>query len=85
MGLPPAESVDNDVRDVMGELANMIAGNLNSAFAPGIRVSIPSVTDGASYNVRVCGPQAACQAAFHTEAGPLWITLIESLGMPGHS
>src|SRR5580704_15397225 len=28
VGIPAPESVDDDVRDVLGELANMVAGNL---------------------------------------------------------
>jgi chemotaxis protein CheX len=78
VGIPAPEAVDDDVRDVIGELANMIAGNLKCAFTPGIRVSVPSVTDGANYSTRVCGGRVVCRSGFDSEAGPLWITLIDA-------
>ena len=78
VGTEPPERVDDDVRDVIGELANMIGGNLKCTLCPGIRVSIPSVTDGASYTLRVCGARTICRMAFQTEAGPVWITVSDS-------
>jgi hypothetical protein len=42
----PPEEVDDDVFDVLGELANMIGGNLKSLLGSGIRLSMPSVVDG---------------------------------------
>jgi chemotaxis protein CheX len=76
LGMPTPDAVGDDVRDVMGELANMIAGNLKCTLAPGIRVSIPSVTDGTDYSLRVCGARLVCRAGFHSESGPFWISLI---------
>jgi len=52
MDLP--EMVDDVVRDVLGELANMIGGNLKCVLAGGLRLSMPSVVDGADQNLRVC-------------------------------
>jgi len=82
LGLPPPAAVDDDVRDVMGELANMVAGNLKCTFSPGIRVSIPSVTDGPGYSLRVCGGRIVCQTGFDTAGGPVWITLIDTAETP---
>jgi chemotaxis protein CheX len=79
LGMPPAEAVDDEVRDVMGELANMIAGNLKCTFCPGIRVSIPSVVDGRGYSLRVCGGHVVCQTSFATPGGAVWVSLIETL------
>ena len=78
LGMPAPEAVCDDVRDVMGELANMIGGNLKCTLAAGIRVSIPSVTDGSEYSLRVCNARVLCRAGFHTDAGPCWISLIEA-------
>jgi chemotaxis protein CheX len=77
LGVSAPQSISDDVRDVMGELANMIAGNLKCTLAPGIRVSVPSVTDGPEYSLRICGTRVIYRAGFHTEAGPCWISLIE--------
>ena len=74
----PMTLVDDDVRDVMGELANMIAGNLKCTLAPGIRVSMPSVTDGPGYSLRVCGAHVVFAADSASDAGPFWVSLIDA-------
>jgi chemotaxis protein CheX len=48
------DMVDDVVRDVLGELANMIGGNLKCVLAGGLRLSMPSVVDGTDHNLRVC-------------------------------
>src|SRR5258707_14945843 len=42
----PHAEIDDEVRDVLGELTNMIAGNLKCTFLPGTHLSIPSVMQG---------------------------------------
>jgi chemotaxis protein CheX len=78
LGMPVPPAVSDDVRDVMGELANMIAGNLKCTLAPGIRISVPSVTDGAEYSLRVCRTREVVRAGFDTDAGPCWISLVNA-------
>src|ERR1019366_6962437 len=46
MGIEMPAAIDDDVRDVMGELANMAAGNLKSLLPRGVDLSIPSVVEG---------------------------------------
>jgi len=48
------ETVDDVVRDVLGELANMIGGNLKCVLAGGLKLSMPSVVDGTDHSLRVC-------------------------------
>jgi chemotaxis protein CheX len=76
--MPTPGAVGDDVRDVIGELANMIAGNLKCTLAPGVRVSLPSVSDGTGQALRVCGSHVVCRASFHTDDGPFWISLINA-------
>lgn len=54
LSMEKPEQVDDVVRDVLGELANMIGGNLKCVLAGGLRLSMPSVVDGADHNLRVC-------------------------------
>jgi chemotaxis protein CheX len=75
--LPPA--IDDDVRDVMGELANMVAGNLKSLLPRGVDLSMPSVVEGSDYTLRVCGIGAVARTAFSSDTGVFRITLIEML------
>ncbi len=48
------EEIDDDVRDAIGELANMLAGNMKSVLDPGgsdIKLSMPSAVYGEDYSV----------------------------------
>jgi chemotaxis protein CheX len=72
----PPSTVDDDVRDVLGELANMIGGNLKCVLTPGIRLSLPSVVDGGHYSVRFCGAQVCARVPFQCDDGPFWITVL---------
>jgi chemotaxis protein CheX len=54
LSIEKPQSVDDMVRDVLGELANMVGGNLKCVLAGGLRLSMPSVVDGADHSVRVC-------------------------------
>jgi CheY-specific phosphatase CheX len=68
--------VDDVVRDVLGELANMIGGNLKCVLTPGIRLSMPSIVDGSDYSLRVCGAEVPERLAFQCAEGPFWITAL---------
>jgi chemotaxis protein CheX len=70
------ETVNDDVRDVLGELANMIGGNLKSILGSGIRLSMPSVVDGSSYSLRVCGAEVRESLAFQCSEGLFWVTVL---------
>ena len=76
LSIDPPDTIDDVVRDVLGELANMIGGNLKSILAPGLRLSMPSVMDGGDYSVRVCGAVVSGRLAFQCAEGPFWITVL---------
>ena len=52
LSLDPPGKVDEVVRHVLGELANMIGGNLKCVLPRGMRLSTPTVMDGSDYG---CG------------------------------
>ena len=70
---------DDDVRDAIGELANMIAGNLKSVLPPGVALSMPSVLEGSNYAMRICGGNLAKSVRYSSEAGDFLVTLVEML------
>ncbi len=76
LSMDSPKAVTDDVRDVLGELANMIGGNIKSAVAAGLSLSMPSVTDGSDYGLRVCGSQVQDRLSFQCEDGPFWVTLL---------
>jgi chemotaxis protein CheX len=75
LSMAPAAAVDDVVRDVLGELANMIGGNLKSILVRGIHLSMPAVVDG-EYSYRVCGSEIRDQLAFESEIGTFWVTIL---------
>jgi CheY-specific phosphatase CheX len=77
MGIPLPAQVDDDVRDALGEVANMIGGNLKSVLPRGVSLSMPSVVEGSAYAYRICGSNQMTRYAFRGEAGVLWVTLVQ--------
>ena len=76
----PPESVDDDVRDVLGELANMIGGNMKSGMVAGISLSMPTVMDGSNYDLHVCGATVQDQLSFQCEDGEFLVTVMSTAG-----
>jgi chemotaxis protein CheX len=72
MGLP--DPTNEDVRDGLGELANMLAGNLKPLLPPGVSISIPSVVAGSDYSVHVSRGHALERVALADERGPFRVT-----------
>ncbi len=78
MEIPLPESVNDDVRDTMGELANMLGGNLKSVLPHGVVLSMPSVVEGGDYSLRVGRGDAVVErAAYRSPAGVFWVMLVE--------
>lgn len=76
LSMDPPDTVDDVVRDVLGELANMTGGNLKCVLTRGIRLSMPSVVDGSDYSVRVCGAKVRERLSFQCAEGLFWITVL---------
>ena len=68
-----------DVVDALGELANMIGGNLKSVLPPGVILSVPSVVRGNDLAVLICGGNESQSSTFSYEAGPFEITLVRAI------
>ena len=75
LSMEPVDHVDDVVRDVMGELANMIGGNLKSILTHGLHLSMPSVIDG-EYSWRICGSEIRDQITFECQEGTFWVTVL---------
>lgn len=78
LSMGPIGVVDDVVRDVLGELANMISGNLKCVLTSGIRLSMPSVVDGSDYSVRVCRSEVRERLAYQCAEGVFWITVLST-------
>jgi chemotaxis protein CheX len=75
MSIERPAAIDDDVRDAMGELANMIAGNLKPLLPHGVCLSMPSVVEGTDYLLSICKGCSVSRLAFDSAFGPFWVTL----------
>lgn len=69
---------DDEVLDVLGELTNMVAGNLPCTLLPGTLLSVPSVFEGPARRLRICGSHGAERTPFVTVSGPFWVTTVST-------
>jgi chemotaxis protein CheX len=65
----------DEVCDALGELTNMVGGNIKSLLPAPSKLSIPSVAEGVSYTVRVPGAVLVERVALVCAAGPLHISV----------
>lgn len=72
------EDIDEDLLDAIGELTNMLAGNIKAALDPAgseIKLSIPSTLQGAEYRVeKVDGARNIC-IPFYLDNGDFLVEL----------
>jgi CheY-specific phosphatase CheX len=76
MAVETPTSVDDDVCDAMGELANMIGGNLKALMPANVGISIPSIIRGKEYAVRLRGGRRLSSTVFDSEFGKFCLTLL---------
>jgi chemotaxis protein CheX len=69
--------IDEDVRDSLGELANMLAGNLKSVLPSGVVLSMPSVIEGSDYSLQICGKRSIERVPFWSTEDIFGVTLVE--------
>jgi CheY-specific phosphatase CheX len=77
MGIPEPAQLDDNARDAMGEVVNMVGGNLKSVLPPGVGLSMPSVLEGHNHAYRICGTHQVERYSFRGDAGPIWVTLVQ--------
>lgn len=70
-----------EVRDTIGELTNMLAGNLKALLPHPSRISLPSVAGGGDYEFSVVGTARVAAVRFRCGDGALEVTVHE--GRPG--
>ncbi len=67
----------DQVRDAMGELANMSAGGLKPLLPPPCQLSLPTVADGSDYNFTIPHGEVVLTSAFAYEGEPMKITIVQ--------
>lgn len=81
MRVPEPTALTDDVKDTLGELTNMIAGNLKAVMPPGVVLSMPTVVSGRDYSFRICGVSKFSSRWFAGDGVTLRITTV-AMGDP---
>ena len=76
-GSEPADCTPEEVRDALGELANMIGGNVKALLPEGCRISLPTVADGIAYHLSVPGTRPVVAVTWLCDAEPLMVRMLE--------
>jgi chemotaxis protein CheX len=71
----PGSLSDDEVGDALGELTNMVGGNVKSLLPAPSALSIPSVAEGDNLTVRVPGAVLTDRVALVSAAGLLHVSL----------
>lgn len=69
LGLGDEPADESDVHDVVGELANMVGGNLKAVVGADARLSLPTVVVGANLDVSVPGSVVRSRTSYGTPVG----------------
>jgi chemotaxis protein CheX len=70
----------DDVRDALGELANMLGGNVKALLPAPSQISLPAVAVGSDYELSVVGTSEVACVSFTCGGQPLLVTLLHRAG-----
>jgi chemotaxis protein CheX len=73
----------DDVRDALGELANMLGGNVKTLLPAPSQISLPAVAIGSDYQLSVVGTSEVARVSFSCDGQSLVITLLQRSIAPG--
>ena len=76
------EEIDADVKDALGEIANMLAGGIKAAFAAenvGLEIAIPTAISGKSYTISSPKGSDRVVIPFNIDQGQFFVEMKYSL------
>lgn len=73
------DATSADMRDALGEIANIIAGNLKARLPGPTALGLPTVTQGSDLLISVLRSRRLCQAGFNCSGHPFTVCLYERL------
>lgn len=76
MGLADREIALSDIQDTVGELANMVGGNVKALLPGRCVLGLPVVVEGADFRMRLPGSTQILQCAFRAEGEPFSVTVL---------
>jgi chemotaxis protein CheX len=73
----PDDTTAEEVSDALGELANMVGGNVKALLPEPCRISLPAVADGMDYRLSVPGARPVSAVTWTCNGEPLMVRLLE--------
>ena len=77
------DETSDDIPSTLGELANIVAGNLKVVLPKGVTMGTPSLIEGKDYTVRVCGGKTVCCRSYSTDVGSFLVGVIDGSTLVG--
>lgn len=77
-GVEAGEVTLEQVRDAIGELANMSAGSIKPLLPRPCHIALPSVVDGDNYELTIRNSKVVLSSLFEHDGQPLMVTVLES-------
>ena len=75
--MPEAQLSQEDERDVIGELTNVVAGNIKASI-PGVNsISLPTIIEGTDYQVTAIDVKSSDEYHFTLDGEPMVVTLFQ--------
>jgi chemotaxis protein CheX len=78
LGLPAGEVSREEMLDALGEVTNMMAGSIKPLLPRPCQISLPSVVDGADYELNIRKGQLLLASEFESDGDKLKISLVEA-------
>jgi chemotaxis protein CheX len=73
----PEDTTPEEIGDALGELANMVGGNVKALLPEPCRISLPAVADGMDYRLSVPGARPVTAVTWTCDGEPLMVRLLE--------
>jgi len=73
----PEQTSSDDIADALGELTNILGGNVKRLLPGPSRLTLPAVAEGRDYHLKVAGSQLLSEISFECEGEPMRVTLLQ--------
>ena len=74
---PEDQLNDDDERDVVGELTNVVAGNIKALIPGSNSISLPTIIDGSDYRVSTLDVKSSEGFSFTLDGEGMTVTVLE--------
>ena len=78
-GIEPDEPSYDQVQDALGELTNILGGQVKSLLPEPCRLSLPAIAEGTDYAFRGPHDKVLARLAFTCRDAPVRVTIVEGV------